>query len=138
MANVQSHAYHCICTELILAAFTPLQNLHKRKCDSALICKSERSEVPVPEGVVLSGSTEDVETPVVFRLEDGFEKRYFLQCKRCDLKVGYRLDKTHFGEQEAGEGPRMDVLYLLPGGLMSTEEMQRGSRVGESAGGVGG
>lgn len=68
---------------------------------------------------------------MVLKLEDGFEKRYPLQCRRCDLQVGYHLDKSQFGEKDAGV--RADVLYLLPGGLMSTEEMKAGKDMEKEA-----
>jgi hypothetical protein len=63
--------------------------------------------------------------------------------------VGYELDAEHYGLAEAGapgssEGPSaMDVdgdgkwregtkiVYLLPGGIMSTEVMASGKKIGE-------
>lgn len=122
MPNSSIYTYHCLCTELVLATFTLLENLPKRKGDGAKICKITKSEVPAPEAVVLSGSTLDDDTPTTLKLEDGFEKRYHVQCRRCDLKIGYRLDKSQFGDAEGGI--QTGVLYLLPGGLMSTEEMK--------------
>lgn len=58
------------------------------------------------------------------KFEDGFEKRSFAKCRRCDLKIGYWLDKSQFSDGE--NGVRSDVLYVLPGGLMSTEDMKAG------------
>lgn len=78
------------------------------------------------------------DVPIVLKLEDGFEKRYFLQCGRCDLKVAYRLDKSQFdGGGVGGEGVREDVLYVLPGALVSTDEVRR-EMDGEGGDGVGG
>lgn len=37
--------------------------------------------------------------------------------------IGYQLDWAQFGEKE---GRREDVVYLLPGGLLSTDEMVQG------------
>ena len=127
MAGSQVHTYHCICSELVVATFAPLQSLPKRKGDKAAICKITKSELPVPGAVVLSGSTCDESKPAVIRLEDGFEKRYGMQCRRCDLQIGYWLDKSQFDEKE--NGIRSDVMYLLPGSLMSTEEMKAGKNM---------
>jgi hypothetical protein len=73
----------------------------------------------------------------VVRREDGFEKRYLWRCGRCRLVVGYQVDEVHFRGREAegggvrgggASGRRAEVLYLLPGGLLSTEEMKVGGR----------
>ena len=127
MPDSKVHTYHCICSELVLATFAPLESLPKRIRDSAAICKVTKSEVPVPGAVILSGSTFDEGTPSILRLEDGFEKRYGVKCRRCDLQVGYWLDKSQFGEKE--EGIRSDVMYLIPGSLMSTEDMKGGKNM---------
>lgn len=122
MADPHIYTYHCLCTELLLATFAPLQHLPKRKGDGAKICKIAKSDLPTPEAVVLSGSTLNDDTPVVLKLEDGFEKRYHLHCTRCDLKIGYRLDKAQF--DSAQSGVEASVLYLYPGGLLGTEDMK--------------
>ena len=127
MAESKIHTYHCICSELVLATFAPLSKLPKRKSDAASICKVTNSDLPVPGGVVLSGSAFEKDSPMILNLEDGFEKRYPLQCRRCDLQIGYYLDKSQFGESE--DGVRADVLYTLPGGLISTEKMKAGKVV---------
>jgi hypothetical protein len=124
MAESKIHTYHCICCELVLATFAPLPKLPKRKGDGSMICKVTNSDLPVPGGVVLSGSAFEKDSPMILKLKDGFEKRYPLQCRRCDLQIGYYLDKSQFGQKE-GE-IRADVLYILPGGLLSTEEMKAG------------
>lgn len=59
---------------------------------------------------------------MVIRREDGFEKRVLLRCGRCRLVVGYRLDQSQLG----GDGDAEKVVYLLPGGLVTTEEMKSG------------
>jgi hypothetical protein len=124
MSQSQVYTYHCICSELVLGTFAPLGNLPKRKGDGAAICKITKSDVPMPDGVVLSGSTFEKDSPVILKLEDGFEKRYGVQCRRCDLQVGYHLDKIQFEEME--HGIRSDVIYILPGSLMSTDDMKAG------------
>ena len=72
-----------------------------------------------------------------------------VRCGRCRLIVGYELDAEHYaafsgvgaiGSSEAasamdvdGEGKeeKMKVMYLLPGGIMSTETMASGKKIGE-------
>lgn len=124
MASSQVHTYHCICSELVLALFSPLDKLPKRQGDGSAICKITKSDLPIPGGVVLSGSTFDQDNPIILKLDDGFEKRYAVTCQRCDLQIGYRLDRSQFDDSESGV--RADVLYLLPGGLLSTDEMKEG------------
>ena len=47
------------------------------------------------------------------------------RCGRCATTVGYQLDKSQFpGEKE--DGRKEDVVYILPGGLMTTDEMASG------------
>lgn len=78
--------------------------------------------------------------PVMVRREDGFEKRVLWRCGRCRLVVGYLLDEVHYhttsttreeGDGGVGGEGRIKVVYLLPGGLVSTEEMRAGKGVGE-------
>jgi len=71
--------------------------------------------------------------PVVIRSKDGFEKRYLQRCGRCRLVVGYQLDKSQYeGEDEVGR--KEDVVYLLPGGLLDTDEMVAGKDMTGSIG----
>ncbi len=121
MSSTSVQTYHCICTELALAAHEPLSSLPTRKGDGATICKVTTAELLASGAVVLAGATFDGKDPVVVKLEDGFEKRYAARCKRCDVQIGYWLDSSQF--EASGQGRREDVLYLLPGGLMSTAEM---------------
>ena len=64
--------------------------------------------------------------PTILKLDDGFEKRYAARCTRCGLAAGYQLDKSQFSGSESQDGPRTDVVYILPGGLLTTEEMREG------------
>lgn len=50
---------------------------------------------------------------------------YMQRCGRCTIVVGYQLDKSQF-MSEKEEGRKEDVLFVLPGGLMTTEEMKAG------------
>lgn len=129
MAESEVHTYHCLCTELVVATRTPLQSFPKRKADHAAICKFSASDLPVPGAALLSGSTVDDAEPIVLKLDDGFEKRYAARCIRCDLQIGYWLDKSQFEPEQRRK--REDVLYLLPGGLMSTEEMRENKDMGK-------
>jgi hypothetical protein len=149
------YTYHCLCTHLIVATTTPLSSLARRSANSL-----DRAAIlplpPPPANLDDSDSDEDAEpnttkpaTPksnqhyalllstvlskkarIVTR-SDGFEKRYLQLCGRCRVPVGYQLDWAQYGEKE---GRREDVVYLLPGGLVSTEDMVRGKDV---VGGIG-
>lgn len=121
------HTYHCICTQLILATTSKLDTLQTRSSDKSFIC-------PLPAPGTSSHNATLVDTAVdskatVVRLEDGFEKRYFEKCLRCDLIVGYHLDRSQFDESKDQAGKRDDVVYLLPGGLMTTDEMHAGKKM---------
>ena len=72
----------------------------------------------------------------VLKLDDGFEKRYAVRCTRCGLAAGYQLDKSQFSGTEGQSGPRTDVVYILPGGLSTTEETREGRSMEAEAGKV--
>jgi hypothetical protein len=114
--------YHCICTEVAIATKSSLTELPKRRHDGAFICNME--------GACTLNSAVSVEnTPSILKLEDGFEKRYAVKCARCELLFAYQLDVCHFEETKSETGRRKDVVYVLPGGLMTTEEMLEGRRM---------
>jgi hypothetical protein len=66
-------------------------------------------------------------TPLIVMRSDGFEPRFQVKCARCNLVLGYHLDKSLFkdrpisGQDEDREGPREDVLYVLRDALKSLE-----------------
>jgi len=79
----------------------------------------------------------------IVRREDGFERRVCRRCGRCGVVVGYEVqgaaggkegrhgEKEGGGEQEEGrmkaeEGWDGKVLFILPGGVVSTEKMMEG------------
>ncbi|KAL1992252.1 hypothetical protein VTN49DRAFT_4284 [Thermomyces lanuginosus] len=66
--------------------------------------------------ILLSSCVRD-KVPMVVRREDGFERRSCLRCGRCKVVMGYFLDHQGRGEVEE------DVLYVLPGALVRTEEL---------------
>lgn len=47
------------------------------------------------------------------------------RCRRCTTVVGYQLDKSQF-PIEKEEGRKEDLFFALPGGLMTSEEMEVG------------
>lgn len=64
--------------------------------------------------------------PVIIRRDDGFEKRILFKCGRCRVVVGYEIvpktPPTVDTEEEDEEKDR--VMYLLPGSLVGTEDLQ--------------
>lgn len=151
------NTYHCICTSLLLASTHLLSSLPRRTQsqsndsgaqDSAIILPlpsspPEGDQLP-PEGyTLLLGLDKDPKATVV-RRQDGFEKRKLHRCARCRLVVGYELpDQTRGGNEDVemdgttGKGKEREeeymgkLLYILPGGVMSTEAMMTERKVGE-------
>lgn len=121
--------YHCLCTDLILATTIPLKNVPKRQTDNSLICTITDGNTFSPGTSILQAAISTDATPVVLKLEDGFEKRYVVHCNRCGLTLGYQLDLSQFEDTKTGIGKRDAVIYLLPGGVMSTEEMRKGKKM---------
>lgn len=75
---------------------------------------------------------------LILKLDDGFEKRYPVQCPRCGVCFAYQLDGSQWvengneKEEEKGKekdddvrrmGRRCDVLYVLREGLVRTEDV---------------
>lgn len=73
---------------------------------------------------------------LILKLDDGFEKRYPVQCPRCGVCFGYQLDGSQWvedGDEKGKEkekdddvrrtGRRCDVLYVLREGLVRTEDV---------------
>lgn len=76
------------------------------------------------------------------RREDGFEKRYLYRCGRCRLVVAYELDEIHYSTAQTADAMDVDTkdgtaaaraktLYILPGGVMSTDAMASGKNITE-------
>jgi hypothetical protein len=123
----QAHTYHCLCSTLILASKYQLSELPQRHEP----VKDHALKLPMPYELLsandarvseadLSSTLHNV-TPdrkaVMIRREDGFEKRRVMRCQRCQLALGYVLEDAH---------SQQSPLYLLPGGLVSTEDMMAG------------
>ena len=88
-------------------------------------------------GYSLLLSTTQDRRPTVVRRGDGFERRILLRCGRCRLVVGYKLDPARSAPAESGgtgkggekirvEGEEAKLVYLLPGGLLSSEDLKNG------------
>lgn len=69
---------------------------------------------------------------LILKLDDGFEKRYPVQCPRCGVCFAYQLDGSQWvengNEKEKDDdvrrmGRRCDVLYVLREGLVRTEDV---------------
>ena len=74
--------------------------------------------------------------PAVIQREDGIEKRWPVSCNSCRLPIGYHLDWIQAQDESlagtAKEGKKEDVLYVLPGGLVTTDEMKEGKKPSDS------
>lgn len=87
--------------------------------------------LPVPQATAstkLLGTAST--TAIIVQREDGYERRYVLDCSRCGLTLGYWLDWAQFDGAKTGR--REDVVYLLPKGLVGTDEMVQGNIGDES------
>lgn len=80
---------------------------------------SNKSESNNHYGLLLS--THQERNAEMTTSDTGFEKRYLQRCGRCNLAVGYQLDWAQYGGDRTGR--RDDVVYLIPGGFMTTSEM---------------
>lgn len=65
---------------------------------------------------------------MVVRREDGFEVRGLYRCRRCDVCVGYVVEGEGGDVRAEGE---IEILYLLPGGVVSTSFMAGGRKLTE-------
>jgi hypothetical protein len=151
--------YHCLCTNVVLATTHSLSALPRRSSinspssDAAIILplpsapptlSAEDADLPEEGYSMLLGTAQDKKVTLV-RREDGFEKRVCWRCERCGVIVGYELQTQiqggeamdlDGGEKGKGieEGYEGKVVYILPGGLQSTNVMERsngGKKMGE-------
>ncbi|KAJ4291734.1 hypothetical protein N0V90_009629 [Kalmusia sp. IMI 367209] len=119
-ASSTVYTYHCLCTHLLLATSTPLHALPTRTDQGP----PAPAQLPPTDHYGLLLSTRLENKPEVVTSDDGFEKRYLQRCGRCNLAVGYQLDWQQFAGDRAGR--KEDVVYLLPGGFVTTSEMIMG------------
>lgn len=122
------HTYHCLCSHLVLASNRPLERLPRRSAlDKAYILSLTSSHATSSQSndyAVLISTTPDDKATMI-RRPDGFEKMYMQRCGRCTTVVGYQLDKSQY-PNEKEDGRKEDVVYVLPGGVMRTDEMAAG------------
>lgn len=123
MSDLSVFTYHCICTELVAATSAPIDQLPRRRLDNSTIGKTVDSYSK--DAITLRSPSVLQSRAIVLKLEDGFETRYLLDCARCDLTLGYRLDRAQFDPQQDGSGPFEEVVYLLPDAVVSTEAMMK-------------
>lgn len=142
-ASSTVYTYHCLCTHLLLATSTPLPALPTRQhsVDKAHIMplpppppaappKGRVVQLPPTDHYGHLLSTHQDGIPEMVMNDEGFEKRYLQRCGRCSLVVGYQLDWQQFAGDRSGR--RDDVVYLLPGGFVTTSEMIMGKTPSQS------
>lgn len=113
--------YHCLCTTLIVATNYNLDSLPVRAApslDQAKILPVE-NESQDDSHTKLHNIVSDRKA-IIVRREDGFEKRLLLRCQRCNLVLAFQL-----GGAQVDEGTESNrIVYLLPGALVSTDDMK--------------
>jgi hypothetical protein len=88
-------------------------------------------DMPAEGYSLLLGMNQDKKV-VIVRREDGFEKRLLWRCMRCRLVVGYEnTGSESAGLGKDGEGHEGKVVYLLPNGILGTDVMVKGKKIGE-------
>ena len=151
-ASPAINTYHCLCSHLLLATTHDIGQLPLRKGESldhahilpsppvperirsSILADARRSPSPAlsddgtakTDGVTVLLSIMHASQPVIIRRNDGIEKRYLLQCSRCKLTVAYYLDWAQWekaGQAVSRKGKREDVIFVLPGAVMSSDEM---------------
>jgi hypothetical protein len=94
----------------------------------------EIKDMPEKGYSLLLGMQKDTKVTIV-RREDGFEKRLLWRCMRCRLVIGYEItgpETAGSGEQGEGkDGFEGKVVYLLPNGILGTDAMVKGGKIGE-------
>lgn len=117
------NTYHCLCATLILATPFRLDALPTRappvQDQSAILPLGSGSDTSTPVSRLYN--VVENRKPTMMRREDGFEKRGVLSCSRCQLAIGYKLED---------EGAGANLVYILPGGLVTTEDMKTGTTTG--------
>lgn len=105
--------------------------------------------MPAEGYTILLGLSKSAKTTII-RRDDGFEKRVLWRCVRCGVVVGYEIglgggEKMDIdmdvdgGENGKGKGKGNEeeryqgrVMYILPGGVTSTDVMGGvGRKIGE-------
>ncbi|KAI7974252.1 hypothetical protein EIK77_006187 [Talaromyces pinophilus] len=111
--------------------------------------KTEQAHYTIPLSTLLPDAA-----PIIIRREDGFEKRVLLRCGRCRVVVGYKLPPANITtaptaeeeedddeEEEDDEnglttkGKGEKAIYLLPGSIVGTEDLDVGFTEADGTGG---
>jgi hypothetical protein len=155
MAAPNINTYHCLCTSLVLATTHDLALLPRRDLASSsdgatilpipLLPSNEESDLEAlpsqdqslpEEGYTLLLSLIADKRATIVRRSDGFEKRVLYRCGRCAVTVGYEIREAPQVDAEAAEkesaaaaSTRTKVLYLLRGGLSTTDFMAKGKKI---------
>jgi hypothetical protein len=138
--------YHCrFCNQLVVASTRDVGSLERRRAppglDAALILPLPAAEAEEEEeddegagaehySILLSTVVPGAQ-PVIVRRADGFETRQLLRCARCRLVMGYFLEGTGTGgaggggEDHQGNKAKARVVYLLPGALVETVDLDK-------------
>lgn len=124
--NRQVRTYHCLCTQLVLASNASLSDFAVRKSDQSIICPLVPGHSNSLAARAMLHHTVTAAKPIVLQLDDGYEKRWEQICPRCETTLGYQLDMSQYDPELQSTGRRDDVIYLLPGGLMTTQDMMEG------------
>ncbi|KAJ5736494.1 uncharacterized protein N7483_001619 [Penicillium malachiteum] len=151
--NTQHCAF---CNHLLLATTLDLNKLPRRggeSKDNAIILPLEHQSHEEPEeessksqlsakhlSLLLSTTIPDRRATLV-RREDGIEKRILLRCGRCRVIMGYFLDDVHYPtsttsashvtdhedeDEFSRPGKNARAVYILPGAVSRTEDMEGG------------
>jgi hypothetical protein len=143
---MEIQTYHCLCSQLLVATTTSLSSCARRAGESIdkafilpLTASGDGSDVEragSANQVTANKSnysellhTNPDRKPITIRRADGFESRYQQRCTRCNLVIGYQLENTQYDDQSQ-LGRREDVVYILPGALLTTAEMIDGKETG--------
>lgn len=143
------HTYHCLCNTHLLTTTYELSVLPRRASPSV----DKAHILPCPSRPVIrsSGGAKDYtklaascQTGKAFISQglDGLEKKYPLACHRCGLTAGYWLDHSQFNASDSDQdglvkaqlGRREDILYILPGAVVTTSDMKAGRKPEEDQG----
>jgi hypothetical protein len=122
------YSYHCVCSQYLFCSTTELKSSETRKGseDKAYILPINlvgEETTEYQSGSIVQLQTLSDRKPLLIRRSDGFEYRYEQRCPRCKLPVGYQLDATQY-DQSNSPGSKDDVIYILPGSVVTTQEMK--------------
>lgn len=133
--------YHCLCNTHVLTTTHDLSLLPRRaspSLDKAYIlpCPPQPTVRSADDAKDYTQLTSSIRSGKAFIIQgsDGLEKRFPMMCQRCGLVVGFWLDRSQFkggeSDQESQattqQGKHEDVVYILPGAVVTTADMKAG------------